>query len=109
MAIECLSTHDGKQAAIAELYVKGKNRMRMARDQWEVKYANSENLDGNHTGDKAFDLQESTYWQTEPSAATPHLLVIDMGSEQTITAIDYLPRMESGAPGSVKAYRVYVY
>ena len=32
-----------------------------------------------------------------------------MGSEQTITAIDYLPRMESGAPGSVKAYRVYVY
>ncbi|MDY5673715.1 MAG: beta-galactosidase [Bacteroidaceae bacterium] len=109
VAIECLSTHDGKQAAIAELYVKGKNRMRMARDQWEVKYANSENLDGNHTGDKAFDLQESTYWQTEPSAAAPHLLVIDMGSEQTITAIDYLPRMESGAPGSVKAYRVYVY
>lgn len=109
VAIECLSTHDGKQAAIAELYVKGKNRMRMARDQWEVKYANSENLDGNHTGDKAFDLQESTYWQTEPGAAAPHLLVIDMGSEQTITAIDYLPRMESGAPGSVKAYRVYVY
>ena len=60
-------------------------------------------------GDKVFDLQESTYWQTERGAASPHLLVIDLGSEQTVTAIEYLPRAEQGAPGSIKDYQLYIY
>ena len=109
VAIECLDTHDGKPVAIAELYLQGSDGKRLSRDQWEVKYANSENLQGNHTGDKAFDLQESTYWQTEKDATAPHLLVIDLGKAQTVTALEYLPRMEQGAPGSVKGYRVFVY
>ena len=109
VAIECLDTHDGKPVAIAELYLQGSDGKRLSRDQWEVKYANSENLQGNHTGDKAFDLQESTYWQTEKEATAPHLLVIDLGKIQTVTALEYLPRMEQGAPGSVKGYRVFVY
>ena len=109
VAIECLDTHDGKPVAIAELYLQGSDGKRLSRDQWEVKYANSENLQGNHTGDKAFDLQESTYWQTEKDATAPHLLVIDLGKTQTVTALEYLPRMEQGAPGSVKGYRVFVY
>ncbi len=74
-----------------------------------MKYANSENLQGNHTGDKAFDLQESTYWQTEKGATAPHLLVIDLGAEQTVTALEYLPRMEQGAPDSMKGYKIYMY
>ena len=109
MAIECTSTHDGKPCAIAELYLLGANGKRIARDQWAVKYADSEELQGNHTGDKAFDLQESTYWQTEKSAPMPHLLVIDLGSKQTVTAMEYLPRMEQGAPGCIKSYSIYVY
>ena len=109
VAIECLDTHDGKPVAIAELHLQGSDGKRLSRDQWEVKYANSENLQGNHTGDKAFDLQESTYWQTEKDATAPHLLVIDLGKAQTLTALEYLPRMEQGAPGSVKVYRVFVY
>ncbi len=109
LAIECKSTHDGKSVAIAELYVQGNDGKRLSRDQWDVKYANSENLQGNHTGDKAFDLQESTYWQTEKDASAPHLLVIDLGTEQTIKALEYLPRMEQGAPGSVKEFKVFVY
>lgn len=109
LAIECLNTHDGKPVAIAELYAQGNDGKRLSRDQWDVKYANSENLQGNHTGDKAFDLQESTYWQTEKDASAPHLLVIDLGAEQTIKALEYLPRMEQGAPGSVKEFKVYVY
>ena len=109
VAIECSSTHDGKPVAIAELYLQGADGKRLSRDGWDVKYADSENLQGNHTGDKAFDLQESTYWQTEREAASPHLLVIDMGTEQTVKALEYLPRMEQGAPGSVKEYKVYVY
>ena len=107
LAIECTSTQDGKsQVAIAELYLQGADGKRISREPWTTKYANSEEENGNHTGDKVYDLQESTYWQTEKSATLPHLLVIDLGSEQTISALEYLPRAEQGAPGSVKNYKV---
>ena len=110
LAIQCLSTHDAKpQAAIAEIYLQGTDGKRLSREPWTTKYADSENDDGNHTGDKVFDLQESTYWQTERSAVMPHLLVIDLGSEQTISALEYLPRAEQGAPGSIKDYAIYIY
>ena len=110
LAIECTSTQDGKaQVAIAELYLQGTDGKRISREPWTTKYANSEEENGNHTGDKVYDLQESTYWQTEKSATLPHLLVIDLGSEQTISALEYLPRAEQGAPGSVKKYKIYLY
>jgi len=110
LAIECTSTQDGKaQVAIAELYLQGTDGKRISREPWTTKYANSEEENGNHTGDKVYDLQESTYWQTEKSATLPHLLVIDLGSDQTISALEYLPRAEQGAPGSVKNYKIYLY
>ena len=110
LAIECLSTQkDGDRVAIAELYLQGTDGKRLSREPWKTKYANSEDENGNHLGDKVFDLQESTYWQTEKGTAAPHLLVIDLGSEQNVKALEYLPRAEQGAPGSVKNYKVYVY
>ena len=110
LAIECLSTQqDNDRVAIAELYVQGSDGKRLSREPWTTKYANSEEENGNHTGDKVFDLQESTYWQTERGASVPHLLVINLGSEQTVKALEYLPRAEQGAPGSVKNYKIYVY
>ena len=110
LAIEVLSTQkDGDRVAIAELYLQGANGKRLSREPWTTKYANSEEENGNHTGDKVYDLQESTYWQTEKSAAAPHLLVIDLGSEQTVTALEYLPRAEQGAPGSIKNFKIYLY
>jgi beta-galactosidase len=110
LAIECLSTQDGKpQVAIAELYLQGTDGKRISREPWTTKYANSEEENGNHMGDKVFDLQESTYWMTEKSASMPHLLVIDLGSVQTISALEYCPRAEQGAPGSIKNYKIYMY
>ena len=110
LAIECLSTQkDGDRVAIAELYLQGTDGKRLSREPWKTKYANSEDENGNHLGDKVFDLQESTYWQTERGASAPHLLVIDLGSEQSIKALEYLPRAEQGAPGSVKNFKVYLY
>ena len=109
-AIECLSTQkDGDRVAIAELYLQGTDGKRISREPWKTKYANSEDETGNHLGDKVFDLQESTYWQTEKGTSAPHLLVIDLGSVQTIKALEYLPRAEQGAPGSIKDYKVYLY
>ena len=110
LAIECLSTQkEGDRVAIAELYLQGSDGKRISREPWKTKYANSEDEAGNHLGDKVFDLQESTYWQTEKGASMPHLLVIDLGSVQTVTALEYLPRAEQGAPGSVKDFKVYLY
>ena len=110
LAIECLSTQkDNDRVAIAELYLQGQDGKRLSREPWKTKYANSEDEAGNHLGDKVFDLQESTYWQTEKGSSAPHLLVIDLGSEQTVKALEYLPRAEQGAPGSVKNYRIYLY
>ena len=108
LAIECLSTHANDQAAIAEIYLQGTDGKRLSREPWTVKYADSENENGNHTGDKVFDLQESTYWQTQRGSDFPHLLVIDLGAEQTVTALEYLPRAEQGAPGNIKAYKIYI-
>ena len=110
LAIECLSTQkEGDRVAIAELYLQGQDGKRLSREPWVAKYANSEEENGNHTIDKVYDLQESTYWQTEKSASAPHLIVIDLGSVQTVTALEYLPRAEQGAPGSVKDFRIYLY
>ncbi len=110
LAIECLSTQkDGDRVAIAEIYVQGTDGKRLSREPWKTKYANSEDEAGNHLGDKVFDLQESTYWQTEKGASAPHLLVIDLGAVQTVSALEYLPRAEQSAPGSVKNFRVYLY
>ena len=109
LAIEVQSTQqEGDVAAIAELYALNDDG-RISREPWTVKYADSEDENGNHLGDKVYDLQESTYWQTEKGAETPHLLVIDLGSEQQIRGIEYLPRAEQGAPGSAKKVRVYLY
>ncbi len=110
LALECLSTQkQGDRTAIAELYLQGQDGKRLSREPWKTKYANSEDEAGNNLGDKVFDLQESTYWQTERGQSGPHLLVIDLGSEQTVTALEYLPRAEQGAPGSIKDYKVFVY
>lgn len=110
LAIEIASNHDGKDvSAIAELYLQNANGQRIGREAWNTKYADSENENGNHTGDKAFDLQESTYWQTIAGTGFPHLLVIDLGTSQTVSALEYLPRAEQGAPGSVKDLKVFIY
>ena len=110
LAIEILSTQqENDVAAIAELYVLGDEGKRLSREPWTVKYATSEEGNGNHLGDKVFDLQESTYWQTVKGTDFPHLLVIDLGSEQIVNGIEYLPRAEQGAPGSIKKFKVFVY
>ena len=109
LAIECRSTQkEGDRVAIAEIYLQGQDGKRLSRESWTTKYATSEEENGNHMGDKVFDLQESTYWRTEKGSAAPHLLYIDLGGEQTVTALEYLPRAEQGAPESVKDYRIYI-
>ncbi|MBR6841476.1 MAG: beta-galactosidase [Prevotella sp.] len=110
VAIEALSTQKGNDdVAIAEIYLRDAEGHRLSREPWTVKYADSEEIRrGNNTADKTYDLQESTYWRTGKGAKLPHLMVIDLGREQTVSGLDYLPRAEEGAPGSIKDYRIFV-
>lgn len=111
LAIECQSAQDGGDVvSVAELYAQDANGNRIDRNSWTVKYADSENaVGGNHTGDKAFDLQESTYWSTVSGVALPHLLVIDMGKVQTVGAVEYLPCTTQTSVSGIKGYKIYVY
>lgn len=110
LCIEALNANDGKdRAAVAELYLLGADGERLSREGWTVRYADSEDVDGvNRAADKSFDLQESTIWSTEKKAKFPHYLVIDLGENTTATALQYLPRMEAGAPSSIKDIKIYL-
>lgn len=105
-----LNAHDDKEtAAMAELYLLDENGERISRESWKVLYADSEDTSSkNCTADKVFDLQESTYWKTEWGKAYPHYFIIDLGEECIIGGAQYLPRMESQAPGSIKDYKMLV-
>ena len=110
VCIEALNSSDGNDvAAVAEMYLLDDKGERLSREPWVVMYADSECVDGvNRSADKAFDLQESTFWQTVPGVAFPHAIVIDLGASHNISGYQYLSRMESNAPGSIKDFRIYV-
>lgn len=103
------SVYSGSQAAIAELYLLDADGRRISREPWSVVYADSEDVDGvNRAADKLFDLQESTFWSTAPGNPLPASVVIDMGATHRVSGVEYLPRMEPGAPGAVKDFRLYI-
>ena len=110
VCLEALNAHDGKEyACIAELYLKNEKGERLSREPWKIRYADSEDIKtGNRAADKIYDLQESTFWSTAKGVQFPHQIVIDLGKEYSLTALDYLPRMESSVPGGVKQFKVFV-
>ena len=108
--LEAISAHDGMEmAAVAELYLIDADGKRLSREQWRVVDVDSEDIaSANHSAEKTFDLQESTYWSSEPGKQFPHRIVIDLGAEYNISGVEYLPRMEERAPHSIKDYRIYL-
>ncbi len=110
VCIEALNSHMNREyCCIAEWYMLGADGSRLSREPWQVAYCDDEDIEsGNKTADKIFDLQESTYWSTNRGVQFPHYLIIDLGQDQTFTGFQYLPRVEAGAPESIKQYRIYV-
>lgn len=110
LCIEAIDAFDGGDtAAIAELYVLDREGQKLSREPWTILYADSEEVTpGNHTADKTFDLQESTYWSTAADAPFPHHIVIDLSDDHDISGLLILPRMESNAPGDIRHYRIYI-
>ncbi|MCD8304052.1 MAG: beta-galactosidase [Prevotellaceae bacterium] len=110
VCIEALNSHwDREYCCIAELYLLDADGQRLSREPWQVAYADDEDVtSGNKNADKLFDLQESTYWSTNKGVPYPHAVVIDLGQDKTLSGFQILPRMEQGAPESIKDYRIYV-
>ncbi|HBG42400.1 MAG TPA: beta-galactosidase [Porphyromonadaceae bacterium] len=111
--LESLNTHGGDPyASIAELELSGEDGKPVSRQHWKVVYADSEETnDANNIASNVFDLQESTFWHTGYSTIAPphpHQIVIDLGEDKAIGGFSYLPRPESGKPGMIKDYKVYV-
>ncbi len=110
VCLEALNNHKGNEyACVAELYILNEKGERLSREPWKITYADSEDIvTGNRAGDKIYDLQESTFWSTVKGVQFPHHIIIDLGKEYTISALQYLPRMESNPEGAIKDYRIYV-
>lgn len=110
ICVEAQNSHDEKESvAIAEWYMLGADGQRLSREPWSVVYCSDEDVrSGNKTAEKVFDLQESTYWSTGQGVKGPHYLVLDLGSVQTVSGFQYLPRVEPNAPQSIKDYKIYI-
>lgn len=110
--LEALSSQSGDEyTTCAELYLTGVDGKDLPRETWKVAYADSEEVEGDHgRADNVFDLQSTTFWHTQWDGAHPphpHQLVLDLGSEQTVAGLRYLPRQDS-PNGRIKEYRLYV-
>lgn len=108
--LEALSNYDGSNiACIAEFDIIDSNGKKIPRESWKISYADSEEtISGNRTADKIYDLQESTFWQTVDNTSYPHHIVIDLGKVYSIKGFRMLPRAESGIPGLIKDYNVFI-
>lgn len=113
----CLEVLNGQQkgdplASIAEIEVLGKEGKALSTLNWKVVYASSEEItSGNHGADKVYDLQESTFWQSQAIGAKPnypHQIVIDLGGVEQISGIRYLPRSDRKVDGMIKDYRLFI-
>lgn len=112
VCLELIDTHKSDDDfAIAEIYLLDQNNERIPRENWKTVYVNSqETTTGNHTLEKAYDLQESTYWQsskkdTDVANTDTPKMIIDMGKSYNVRSIQYLPRMEQDTPGNIKKFR----
>lgn len=108
LKLEIVSTHsEGERPAIAEIYILDDKGKRLSREGWKTT-ASSEERSGNHTADKITDLQESTYWQASEDSTLPQEIVIDLGAVESISGLEYLPRMERDAPGNINEFKISI-
>jgi len=95
---------------IAELAFTTEDGAELPRTGISVLYADSEETeseDGNAAN--AIDGKQDTIWHTQWSSAAPpppHVLVIDLGAERTLTAVKYLAR-QNGPNGRIKDYQLF--
>ncbi|MHA4896641.1 beta-galactosidase [Pedobacter sp. PWIIR3] len=99
-------------ASIAELELTGADGKPISTLKWKIVYADSEEItSANHAADKLFDLQESTFWQSQTIGGKPgypHQVVIDLGESTVLKGFRYLPRSDGKTEGNIKNFQVFV-
>jgi beta-galactosidase len=114
ICIEALNAQDQKDllAAIAEIELLNTNGSALSSLAWKIIYADSEEVTaGNHSADKIYDQQESTFWQSQAIGAKPgypHQVILDLGKVETVKGFRYLPRSDKKTDGMIKDYRLFV-
>ncbi len=115
LAIEAVSALNARDtaASLAEIELLGPDGAALPVDLWSVTYADSEEiLQGNHTADKVFDHQESTFWHTDWSGKTPrphpHAFTLDLGESRTVTGVRFLARGDKNTNGVIRDFRIFL-
>lgn len=112
LALVAQSSQLGDSATTcAEIWLVGVGGVELPRSNWNVIYADSEELDAEDgSAVNVIDGDPRTCWRTalgEPASAHPHALVIDLGEEVAVTAVRCLPRATS-AEGRIRRCDVYL-
>ena len=111
-----LSEINGKPwTSAAEVNLEDANGNTLNQAAWSAS-ASSEDLGSGGNAFKAIDGNNASIWHTEWSVvagddgdpAHPHELVLDLGSTQTLSALRYLPRQNSGPNGTIADYEIYI-
>jgi beta-galactosidase len=111
--LEALNSYPGDgYSTCAELDLLGEDGSPLARDQWSIAYADSEEVVGEDgSASNVLDSRPDSFWHTQwepPPAKHPHQVVIDLGQEETISGMRYLPRQDGVSNGCIREFRVYV-
>jgi beta-galactosidase len=111
LCLEALSVHDkGSAAAIAELDALDAKGEVMSKANWKILWVDSEAISDQGDAENILDGQPNSRWLTEANTSgLPHRLVIDLGQNQTVAGIRYMPAAgRADAPGRIKNFRVYL-
>lgn len=112
LCLEALTSQGGDAySSCAEIQVLDSLGRSIPRDRMKVEFADSEELvNEDASGDRVLDGRIDSFWHTQwnrEDAPHPHQLVLDLGVEQVISGIQYIPRQDR-INGRIGAYRVYV-
>jgi galactose oxidase len=79
----------------------------ISRDGWRVK-ADSEQP--GHEARNAIDSDPNTLWHTKwgPDDPLPHWIQVDMGRQQVVSGISYIPRPDGPANGAIGDHEIYL-
>jgi beta-galactosidase len=111
----CLEALNSQQqdiyTTVAELKLLGSEGGELNRSGWKIVYADSEEMSAeNGSAANVLDLNPDTFWHTQwdtEKPEHPHHLVIDLGKEEIVSGIGYLPRQDE-PHGLIREFRLYV-
>ncbi|MFE5005645.1 family 20 glycosylhydrolase [Streptomyces sp. NPDC056696] len=86
----------------------GENPGMLSQDGWTATATSQETTGEAGQASRAVDNDPYTHWHSDYGAGLPQQLSIDLGREQHLSGIRYMPRQDGGTNGRVKAYEVLV-